>query len=440
MKPQEIIGKKWDLYINGWLQYGTIIFLPDGKLSSNGTEGFARWEINNNNLVELYDEQNQLCYSLKHIVSASILMNTQNHRIKNNDLFLAQKYSCSELAEFFPNNELAQQVANKVALYKSNHGDVWGKMFFGIDGAIYHYHNPNETFWNTEDDSLKLYNKSKQLTCQQKAISYNNSSASQVIKQVSLNHIESKNTHYLDFLQFQPCSMTEPTKFLSVDACFSNRSDTLLVIFNSAGGEYNGKTVNYEFYHIPNQFAVDYIRLSQSSPTRVYLDDFEKIESLININDYKKIVFLGMSIGGYASIWFAETLARKNRNIEYSSISVQPLSDLSQKFADLMRMKYRDGYRAKTLTDNLIEEYEAKGLTLELSKLLKEPLDNVTHYIAYDALNDAEKESAGKLISSRVLPAAFSYACNHAEGCGRIYNSGFLENIFRKILITQKSN
>lgn len=436
MNTHEFIGQRWDLYINGWFHHDKIIFLPEGRIENNGTEGFATWKINND-LLELYDEQNEICYSLKYISSASILINTAEHRIKNNNLFLARHYSPEELADIFPDNKPAAQIANRAALYKSREGEIWGMgMFFGTDGIIYNYHNPNEKYWKVENGSLKLYSEEGLISCVQEDISYNRQPFPQSVKQITLTHVESNNAHYLDFLQFQQSDAAEPAKFLNIDACFSNRSDTLLVVFNSAGGEYDGKYVNHEFYHLPYQFAVDHIRISQSKPTRIYLDDFEKIEALINLNAYRKIVFLGMSIGGYAAIWFAETLARKNKNTEYISIAVQPLTNLSKTFADSMRMKFRDGYRAKTLTDEIIAGYEASGLALNLTELLKEPLNNVIHYVAYDSLNEAEKESAGRLISDRTFQTAFTCALNHADGCVHIYDSGFLENLFNKLLIT----
>lgn len=439
MKQQEFITKKWDLYINGWFHHNEIVFLHDGQIESNGTEGFSYWKINND-LLDLYDAQNKLCYSLRYIPSAHILINEANHRIKNNDLFLAQNLSHLELQEIFHDDQLSQKIANKSALYKSEKGDVWGRIFFGIDGVIYHYHNPNESYWKVENGYLKIYNKDGDISCIQENINYNTLDLPQSIKQITLKHSSSNNFHYLDFLQLQnpDTTMVEPVKFLNVDACFSNRSDTLLVIFNSAAGEYDGKLTFYEFYHTPYQFAVDYIRISQSAPTRVYLDDFEKIEKLINLNSYKKVVFLGMSIGGYASIWFAENLARKNIDTKYISITIQPISSLSKEFSEIMRMKYQDGYRAKTLTDEIIKSYESSGFTLDLSELLRDPLENATHYVAYDALNDAEKEHMSNLLSNRTLQTAFAYGNNHAEGCGHIYNSGYLENVLRKLLITKR--
>ena len=202
-----------------------------------------------------------------------------------------------------------------------------------VNGEIYNYHNPNEKYWKVEDGCLKIYNENQELILEQETVSYTNTHQKS-IKQISLNFLFGKDKHYLDFLRIKDTSRTvKPLNFLNIDACFSNRSDTLLVIFNSAGGEYNGQTVFHEFYHTPYQFAVDYIRISQSKPTRVYLDSYQKIEALVNINNYKKIVFLGMSIGGYAALWFAETIARKNPLTDYCSIAIQPLTSLKQDFA-----------------------------------------------------------------------------------------------------------
>ena len=436
MKKEIFIKKKWSLYIDGWFHHSLIEFLPNGKINNNGTEGFYRWKINNS-ILELYDERNKLCYSLKYIKSANLLINTAEHRIKNNNIFLAPEYTEEELEQFFQNDNFSKLIANKSALYKSSTGEIWGQgIFFGINGEIYNYHNPNEKYWKVEDGCLKIYNENQELILEQETVSYTNTHQKS-IKQISLNFLFGKDKHYLDFLRIKDTSRTvKPLNFLNIDACFSNRSDTLLVIFNSAGGEYNGQTVFHEFYHTPYQFAVDYIRISQSKPTRVYLDSYQKIEALVNINNYKKIVFLGMSSGGYAALWFAETIARKNPLTDYCSIAIQPLTSLKQDFADQMRMRFSDGDRAKTLTNEIINEYIAQGLELDLSEYLKEHINNVCHYVVYDALNEAEAISSMKIISNRTTLTGFDYGLNHSEGCIRIYDSGFLEMLLKKVLIT----
>lgn len=129
MKKEIFIKKKWSLYIDGWFHHSLIEFLPNGKINNNGTEGFYRWKINNS-ILELYDERNKLCYSLKYIKSANLLINTAEHRIKNNNIFLAPEYTEEELEQFFQNDNFSKLIANKSALYKSSTGEIWGKVFF----------------------------------------------------------------------------------------------------------------------------------------------------------------------------------------------------------------------------------------------------------------------------------------------------------------------
>ncbi|WP_373746667.1 hypothetical protein [Neisseria dentiae] len=435
METKNFIQKKWSFYLDGWFHHDRMEFLPDGKIDSNGTEGFHRW-VSNDGLLDIYDETNKLCYSLKFIPSANLLVNTAEHYPRNNNIFLAYNYSHTELARLFPNDDLSWRIANKSALYKSPSGEIWGKLFFGIDGKIYNYHNPNEKYWAVEAGRLKIYTENRELILSEDAVSYTGD-FSQSVKQITLNYLPGGGHHYLDFLKIHDETGSDhATEFLNIDACFSNRSDTLLVIFNSAGGEYSGQDVYHEFYHIPYRFAVDYIRISQSKPTRVYLDCCNQIETLVNLNRHKKVVFIGMSIGGFSSIWFAETMARKNPSVQYYSLAIQPLGGLNQPFAEKMKTAFSYGYRSKTLTCDITDEYEAEGLCLDLEQYFKENIGNARHYVIYDALNKAEKEHSAKLLSDRTFVTETGYGIGHSEGCVKIYDSGFLDPLLRNLLIT----
>ncbi|WP_373746666.1 hypothetical protein [Neisseria dentiae] len=434
MNIENFTHKKWALYIDGWFQHNRIEFLPDGSISNNNTEGFHRWSINKD-LLEIYDERGNTSYSLQYMESPNLLVSVSQHFAENNDIFLACNYSAEELEQMFPDNPVARQIANTSALYKSPEGKIWGKIFFGIDGKIYNYHNPNEKYWKVEEGRLNIYTEHNQQALSQKFISYKDEKHKLYIKQIALDYLLGSNIHYLDFLKIHDKSgHEEPVKFLNIDACFSNRSDTLMVIFNSAGEEYDGRSVFHEFYNAPYQFAVDYIRISQSKPSRVYLDDYKRIESLIGLNGYQKIVFLGMSIGGFAAVWFAETMARKNPSVEYFSVAVQPLISLNQEFAAKIKTEFSLGYRAKTITDDITDAYEEEGLCLDLAEYLQEHIDNARHYVVYDALNKAEKFSSDRLVSDRTLMTGFDYGVGHAEGCIRIYKTDFLKPLLQTIL------
>lgn len=430
----DFINKTWCFYIDGWYHHNQIMFLENGKIDNNGTEGIYRWSCDNN-LLYLYDELDLLCYTLNYIESAKIFISISNHRIKNNNILLSYNYSYDEISSMF-DNDLSKKIAHTGAFYKSPKGEIWGRLFFGIDGKIYNYSHPNEQYWQVKDDKLHIYSKNQTLTLTQKDINYQNSNKTS-IKNIALNFIAGNTLHYLDFLEINHEEKRKPVKYVNFEASFSNRSDTLLVIFNSAGGEYNGQTVKHEFYHLPYKYSVDYIRISQSVPTRWYLDNYRQIETMIMMNEYKHIVLLGMSIGGYGAIWFAERLARNNPLVRYSSIAVQPQSSLDINFSESIKQQYSDSYRAKTPTDEIVKHYNSQNLILDLSVLLQQPIHNVKHYVVYDMLNTAEKNHTKKLISDRTTLMDFHLQLNHSEGCVEIYHSGVVEKLCNQLLITK---
>lgn len=432
MNKLDLINTSWCFYIDGWYHHNQIIFLENGKIDNNGTEGIYRWSFDNN-LLYLYDELDVLCYTLNYIESAKIFISISNHRIKNNNILLSYNYSSDEISSMF-DNDLSKKIAHIGAFYKSSKGEVWGRFFFGIDGKIYNYNHPNEQYWQVKDDKLHIYSQNQTLTLTQKDINYQNSSKTS-IKNIALNFMESNTVHYLDFLEVNDEEKRESVKYVNFEANFSNRSDTLLVIFNSAGGEYNGQTVKHEFYHLPYKYSVDYIRISQSAPTRWYLDNHRQIETMIMMNEYKHIVLLGMSIGGYSAIWFAEQLARKYPSIKYNSIAIQPLASLDMDFVSNLRSNFSDGYRAKTPTNDVIYEFNQSGLELNLSHFLKQEIPNVEHCIVYDQLNNAERLNANQLISNRTKLLGFSFDVKHADGCVKIYDSGIINKLCKTLFL-----
>lgn len=407
----------WDLYINGWYHHNGIIFLPNGQIIHNGTEGFYRYEIISDEEINLYDKLGLLCYTLKYESSAKLWINKSQHRVKNNNLFIALSNDKNTYCTKF------DYISNKCWAYRSSKGEIWGYLFFGIDGKIYNYNHQNECTWKISDDKLHIFNTQEEITSTSDVIDIHDC-------MIKLNFIPSNSVHYLSLLQ---AKNHLPAKYTYMDMCISNCSDTLLVTINSAAKEYNGYESAFEFHTLPYIYSVDYIRISQSAPTRWYVDSFDKIMTMIEMHSYKKVVIQGLSIGGFASLWLAESLARKNPNIQYYSIAMQPLTSLKFEFLQYLRDNFSDGARSKIPTDDLLSILPS-DIELDIASMLDVPLPNVQHYVLFDRLNPAEKYSSERLKSTRVILTGFDLGVSHGNGSGKIANSSILKQLQNQLL------
>ena len=429
MKENDFINISWELYQDGFYQNSKIEFLPNGVIKSNGAEGFFKWNLSNN-LLNIVDNKGFINYILSYNEDSRLLINTISNRNNINDVFLAKTLSDNDIRELFPHHLIAQKIAHRSASYRSPKGDVWGVIFFGIDGRIYHYHNENEYSWKIIDEKFRIFDKEGNETLQLKAYSLQKNN--ELVDLISMQHV-SGGTHYLEFSNTQD----DAVKKLHTDICLSNKSKYLIVIFNSAGYEYDGCNTRFEFYKYPYLFGSDYIRFSQSSPSRWYLDDEKLIRQLVSLNQYETVVLIGMSVGGYSAMWFAEMLAKENPLINYISFPVQALSSLETEYLKEFRAKFSSAHdiRSKTPTDSIIDGY--KGLVLDIRDFLSEKRDNAKHYVIYDALNDAEAYNSVRLLDSdRVMGLAIPYQANHSIGCQKIYSDEILIKIINGILLS----
>ena len=418
MLANEIVNTQWSIYINGWFQHNQIVFLEGGKVDGCGTEGFATWLYSNNHLV-IADELGKVNYKLAYIESANIWISVSEYRNSNNNILLASVVSDDE--------QSYSPIANRSAIYKSPKGQVWGYLFFGIDGKIYNYHNNNESFWKIEDKKLLILNDNMEKSLESELMSGSEEYLSLVMKQVYGN-----SNHHLVFTENH--NKNHSLNQLKLDISLSNKNNILFVIFNSAGEEYNSDKVNFELFNLPNSYNADYIRIAQSSPSRWYLDDMELIKQLVFSREYKKVVCIGMSMGGYAAVWLSETLASIKKETRFYSIAIQLLSSIEPEYLKFYKQTNSDEQRSKTPDFNIVSEYQKKNIPLNIKQMLSENKNNILHHVIYDALNESEIAGVEELKSNRVKILSIPYGTDHADGCYKIYHDGVVNKLLDKII------
>lgn len=425
MLASEIINSRWSIYINGWFQHSQIIFLEDGNIDGCGTAGFKSWLYSNGDLI-IADELGVVNYKLSYISEAKFWISRSEYRKHNNDIMLVP-FVLDKETDIAVSDKLS--LDNKMATYKGSKGEVWGNLFFGVDGKIYNYHHENESFWEIEDERLYILDKNREKKLVSEFISYSNDFLSIVLRQI---HGDSK--HYLIFNQNY--NSETPIEQVKLDVSLSNSKDTLMVIFNSAGEEYNGYDISYEFYELPFIYNTDFIRVAQSNFSRWYLGDMETIKYLVESRNYKRVVCIGMSMGAYAAIWLNECLSQNNNEIEYVTIAIQPLTSIEIKFLEQYKQQASDcdGKRVRGPTYNVIEGYKKQGLVLDIAEFQSIKKANVLHYFVYDVLNEMEDFNALRVKSDRIKLLAIPYGTDHADGCYKIYHDGVVNKLLDKII------
>lgn len=188
-------------------------------------------------------------------------------------------------------------------------------------------------------------------------------------------------------------------------------------------------------YHLPNNLSVDYMRFSSTNTPRSWYSDkidrvYPQLKSCV-LAGYKKIVFCGMSAGGYASIMYAELLSEEYKDHDIETISFNPTLLLGKKyFSEISQF-------AEPIRSSLPPK--------PLNRLDKRPVDipdivsrgsgRVRHEIHFDSLNIFETfqvEKMPKLPNVTLVPHAFGVG--HGAGTIKIFNSGVIHDAIRSRL------
>jgi predicted esterase YcpF (UPF0227 family) len=192
--------------------------------------------------------------------------------------------------------------------------------------------------------------------------------------------------------------LNDPNRDFNASVVLGNQSKTLLVIFNSAHRPYEGREYGpqwrWEFYELPEKIGVDHVRLAEGNqPLHWYTNKTKHILALLEgiiKTGYKQVVLCGMSSGGYASLWFAETLSRIFPGVMFRTSTINPQTGHAaehRKFLEPMDV-FRPALIAnEALQQRDCEETEIATLAAARAKAKK---TNISHTIYYDGSNQAE--------------------------------------------------
>ncbi|HIH2750322.1 hypothetical protein L3V59_21905 [Burkholderia aenigmatica] len=315
-----------------------------------------------------------------------------------------------------------ETLANTTWRYKNWKGKLHGIVTLKADGTITGYDHPNERTWRVDNGRLIfLSHDGQESTVFDRALPKRGSLPHYVGRFV-LNGAEG--THILEPIE-------EPGRGfiaqLHSNLSLSNNSKDLFVSFNSIRRTFDGFDTRWEFFHLPLQLGLDFVRFSETEPSSWYLQHTEQIFKLLSpiAPNYRNVYLCGISAGGFASMVFAERLARAFPAQHFHSFTINPQTTLAKEDRDYVNRHHLETHRPSAILD---PEYPLRSVeSLRIADLLAQPVPNVQHTVFYDKANATDRYYAEHVQSARVTRQGISLDARHADGCRQMYDMGIVQ-------------
>lgn len=307
--------------------------------------------------------------------------------------------------------------------FRSNNGSIISTNFWlNGDGLIRGYSHENEYAWTVIEDELVFLNKNGEVTSKFGKLIIKGDRKSFYGHLVSnTNHI-----HALEYLS------GKDEEFLSELHCMTvlgNCQTTLMVFFNGAGTPYDGIDTRWEFYHLPYRLGVDFVRFSELSPVAWYLDKTKRIINILQnlAVNYQNVVLVGASAGGFASIYFAEILAKTIQTVNFHSYVINPQTTLSYLGRRFVVEQWEQPLRPILPSDFVFANKDTE--LVDIADLLKNDVTNVHHHVYYDSENPCENFYIDQIkYFARVQLKGMPVNSGHADSGIKIFESQVLQN------------
>lgn len=219
------------------------------------------------------------------------------------------------------------------------------------------------------------------------------------------------------------------------------RSTTLLITFNGTGNLAAGNDTRWEFYNLPLMADVDYIRIAEAPPVHWYLDQTKLVTAAlagIIAESYDKVFLCGISSGGFASMYFAEVLAKRFPEVAFIAHAINPQTVHASTHRRHVASKFSTDVRPEIISEDLFDNRDCA--TSELDEIIacnsENGLINAHHHVYYDSKNACEQFYSGLLSSfSRVSLHPQPLGLSHGDGCESIFKTNIVQHaILRETL------
>lgn len=394
-------------------------FNKDGYIHNFSNADFYKWRMEDKTLL-LLDSFNEITATLNKIASE-----WQGERITTGERVKLLEYN-KEHNMANNNAKLVDRLKNTRWRYRNDSNQIFSdNVWLCGDGTISGYDHPNERYWRVDHTGLGFYNEENVKTTDFSFL-LNHGDQFRFTGRFLLAQDKIHN-HILEYIQGKDENFLSELYAVQHYNVSHRKSDTLLLIFNSVGNLYNGIDTNWEFYNLPYRCGTDFIRFSESFPNW-YCDKkeliFKTLENLVQ--NYRKIISVGMSAGGYAALIYSELLASKCNNTQFFTITLNPQTSLTVEDRRCIIENFKEPYRPAIPTDYALKASELGDL--DLNSFLVNQIKNLQHEIYYDSMNKCEQYFISKLNLTRVRLIGLPMNNDHAEFIRKIYDLGIVQN------------
>ena len=315
-------------------------------------------------------------------------------------------------------------------------GSIIHQSLVFLPGGLIQPNGPGEARWAIEDGVLVLYTEKGEESTRFSGPQHVAGGGCRLKGRFLLNLNASY--HFLDSLVSQP-----PLKEsrLNTSMTLTGESDSLLVIFNSAGQPVEGRESRWEFYRLPEELGLDVVRFAEArSPATFYLDKTQLIRRLLSSvflsQGYRRVIMVGMSSGAYISMLVSELMCSEFIDIEFHTFGINPQAAHSSSHRQFVTKYSEFGWHPTLLTDFALSLRDCDVTDVSaLMTMNRSRRGNVKHNVYYDSGNISEAYHAsliGGQTGVTLYPQAV--ALPHIPSCVSMFDKRLIQDAVASLI------
>lgn len=404
--------------LNGAVVCPKFQFGLDGYVDNYLNNDFFRWDISNREKrVMFFDPLGELtaCFDCSNLLeNQEVIGLWYRHNIK----IRLKLYQGNDSA--VGDHKLFIQLRNTKWRFLNNKGQILSNNFHLCeDGFVRGYQHSNETSWRIVNGQLYLFSSKHEVS----HVFYLPTIEADTPISLKGNFVlrDKSIIHRLELISGEGSYCLGE---LNSELILKFANSTLFVHFNGHANRFNGnKTNNWEFSSLSAKYTADVCRFSSGFVASWYLDSINNITSILSgiIDRYKQVVFVGMSAGGYISLYMSERFARLKPNIKFISFSFNPQTTHELSDRRFMLESYSPDIRANIASDFIINHKKQIDNT-DINQFFSEELFNLEHFVFHDSGNESEAFYVDRLNKTKRLNIyGYNLGLSHFEGTPEVF-------------------
>lgn len=234
---------------------------------------------------------------------------------------------------------LRAEVARRIWWFgRSDGSEICPMLQLGPRSKIANFSTPNEASWGFDRGDVVFRAESGRITTRFTVAAYDTDARQAMVLS---GDFHDEDTHpglhrLVSLPPFDP--KVPPDGSIDMRCDLDAGGDALVVVFNGRGRTFDGERTEFEMGSLGRRLGVDTVGFAELDRRSCWYADKVDVVCLrlapILARGYRRVVCTGMSLGGFASILFAELLAQAHPDIAFSSVGVNPQTTLDARTID----------------------------------------------------------------------------------------------------------